>query len=99
MWVTYTDIEVMKFKREIKIKEFFETYKCNIRYSLIEYVIEHQDNQNEKLEQIVKSPLPVISPRTTIEEMSGIIDQNNPAMLVKKSDGTFGIITTPANAV
>jgi predicted transcriptional regulator len=25
--------------------------------------------------------------------MSGIIDQNNPAMLVKKSDGTFGIIT------
>ena len=22
MWVTYTDIEVMKFKREIKIKEF-----------------------------------------------------------------------------
>jgi cystathionine beta-synthase len=60
---------------------------------LFKYVIEHQDNQNEKLEQIVKSPLPVISPRTTIEEMSGIIDQNNPAMLVKKSDGTFGIIT------
>lgn len=60
---------------------------------LFKFVIEHQDNQNEKLEQIVKSPLPVISPRTTIEEMSGIIDQNNPAMLVKKSDGTFGIIT------
>lgn len=60
---------------------------------LFKYVIEHQDNQNEKLEQIVKSPLPVISPRTTIEEMSGIIDQNNPALLVKKSDGTFGIIT------
>jgi hypothetical protein len=49
MWVTYTDIEVMKFKREIKIKEFFETYKCNIRYSLIEYVIEHQDD--EKLDR------------------------------------------------
>ncbi len=49
MWVTYTDIEVMKFKREIKIKEFFETYKCSIRYSLIEYVIEHQDD--EKLDR------------------------------------------------
>lgn len=60
---------------------------------LFKYVIEHQDNQNEKLEQIVKAPLPVISPRTTIEEMSGIIDQNNPALLLKKSDGTFGIIT------
>jgi len=44
MWVSFTDIEVIKFQREKKIRLFFETYSCGERYSLIEYVIDHNDN-------------------------------------------------------
>lgn len=44
MWVSFTDIEVLKFQREKKIRLFFETYSCKERYSLIEYVIDHNDN-------------------------------------------------------
>jgi len=44
MWVSFTDIEVIKFQREKKIRLFFETYSCRERYSLIEYVIDHNDN-------------------------------------------------------
>jgi hypothetical protein len=44
MWVSFTDIEVIKFQREKKIRLFFETYSCRKRYSLIEYVIDYNDN-------------------------------------------------------
>lgn len=44
MWVSFTDIEVIKFQREKKIRLFFETYSCKERYSLIEYVIDHNDS-------------------------------------------------------
>ena len=44
MWVSFTDIEVIKFQREKKIRLFFETYSCRERYSLIEYVIDHNDS-------------------------------------------------------
>jgi hypothetical protein len=43
MWVSFTDIEVLKFQREKKIRLFFETYSCRKRYSLIEYVIDYND--------------------------------------------------------
>jgi hypothetical protein len=41
--VTFTDLEVTKFHREKKIREFFTTYSCRKRYSLIEYVIDYND--------------------------------------------------------
>jgi hypothetical protein len=44
MWVSFTDIEVLKFQREKKIRLYFETYSCRERYSLIEYVINHNDD-------------------------------------------------------
>jgi hypothetical protein len=47
--VTFTDLEVIKFHRERKIKEFFSTYSCKKRYSLIEYVIDY--NENDKLDR------------------------------------------------
>lgn len=43
-WIPYTDLEVIKYNRAKKIKLFFEIYSCKERYSLIEYVIDHNDN-------------------------------------------------------
>lgn len=48
-WVAFTDLEVIKFHREIKIRDFFQTYSCTKRYTLIEYVIDH--NENDKLDR------------------------------------------------
>lgn len=48
-WVTFTDLEVAKYHREIKIKDFFQTYACKTRYTLIEYVIAY--NENDKLDR------------------------------------------------
>jgi hypothetical protein len=41
--VTFTDLEVIKYHRKQKIREFFKTYSCRKRYSLIEYVIDYND--------------------------------------------------------
>lgn len=43
-WIRFTDLEVIKYNRAKKIRLFFETYSCRNRYSLIEYVIDHNDN-------------------------------------------------------
>ncbi|WP_396211676.1 hypothetical protein [Flavobacterium sp.] len=43
-WIPFTDLEVIKYNRAKKIRLFFETYSCRERYSLIEYVIDHYDN-------------------------------------------------------
>lgn len=43
-WVKFTDLEVIKYHREIKIKDFFQTYACTKRYTLIEYVIDFKEN-------------------------------------------------------
>ena len=43
-WIPFTDLEVIKYNRAKKIKLFFEIYSCRERYSLIEYVIDHNDN-------------------------------------------------------
>jgi hypothetical protein len=43
-WVTFTDLEVIKYHREIKIRDFFQTYACTKRYTLIEYVIDYNDS-------------------------------------------------------
>jgi hypothetical protein len=48
-WVTFTDLEVIKFHREMKIRDFFQTYSCPERYTLIEYVINY--NENDKLDR------------------------------------------------
>ena len=48
-WVKFTDLEVIKYHREIKIKDFFHTYACTKRYTLIEYVINY--NENDKLDR------------------------------------------------
>ncbi|MCA6422646.1 MAG: hypothetical protein IM568_07505 [Flavobacterium sp.] len=42
--IHFTDLEVIKYNRGKKIRLFFETYSCRERYSLIEYVIDHNDN-------------------------------------------------------
>jgi hypothetical protein len=41
--IPFTDLEVIKYNRAKKIRLFFETYSCKERYSLIEYVIDHND--------------------------------------------------------
>jgi hypothetical protein len=43
-WIPFTDLEVIKYNRAKKIRLFFETYSCKERYSLIEYVIDYNDN-------------------------------------------------------
>lgn len=43
-WVTFTDLEVIKYHREIKIRDFFQTYACKKRYTLIEYVVDYKDS-------------------------------------------------------
>jgi hypothetical protein len=43
-WIPFTDTEVIKYNRGKKIRLFFETYSCAKKYSLIEYVIDHNDN-------------------------------------------------------
>jgi hypothetical protein len=43
-WIPFTDLEVIKYNRANKIRDFFEIYSCRKRYSLIEYVIDHNDN-------------------------------------------------------
>jgi hypothetical protein len=48
-WIPFTDLEVIKYNRAKKIRLFFETYLCRERYSLIEYVIDH--NNNDKLDR------------------------------------------------
>lgn len=48
-WVKFTDLEVIKYHREIKIKDFFQTYACRKRYTLIEYVINY--NESDKLDR------------------------------------------------
>ena len=47
--ITFTDLEVIKYHREGKIREFFSTFSCKKRYSLIEYVIDY--NENDKLDR------------------------------------------------
>lgn len=47
--ISFTDVEVVKFQRNKKIELFFEIYECKHRYTLIEYVIDHNDN--EKLDR------------------------------------------------
>ncbi len=42
--IPFTDLEVLKYNRGKKIRLFFETYSCKERYSLIEYVIDYNDN-------------------------------------------------------
>ena len=42
--VRFTDLEVIKYHRETKIKDFFQTYACRRRYTLIEYVIDYNDS-------------------------------------------------------
>ena len=39
--ISFTDLEVIKYHRERKIKLFFETYSCKKKYTLLEYVIDH----------------------------------------------------------
>ena len=48
-FVRFTDLEVIKYNREIKIKDFFQTYACRRRYTLIEYVINY--NESDKLDR------------------------------------------------
>lgn len=48
-WIPFTDLEVIKYNRAKKIRLFFEIYACKERYSLIEYVIDH--NENDKLDR------------------------------------------------
>jgi hypothetical protein len=43
-YISFTDLEVLKYHREIKIKLFFETYNCKHRYTLIEYVMDYEDD-------------------------------------------------------
>jgi hypothetical protein len=50
-WIPFTDLEVIKYNRAKKIRLFFETYSCRERYSLIEYVIDHNDN--DKLDRFI----------------------------------------------
>ena len=50
-FVSFTDLEVIKYHREIKIKDFFQTYACRIRYTLIEYVINY--NENDKFDRFI----------------------------------------------
>jgi hypothetical protein len=48
-WIPFTDLEVIKYNRAKKIRDFFEIYSCRERYSIIEYVIDH--NENDKLDR------------------------------------------------
>jgi len=48
-FVRFTDLEVIKYHREIKIKDFFQTYACRRRYTLIEYVIDY--NESDELDR------------------------------------------------
>lgn len=50
-WIPFTDLEVIKYNRAKKIRLFFETYSCRERYSLIEYVIDYNDN--DKLDRFI----------------------------------------------
>lgn len=50
-WIPFTDLEVIKYNRAKKIRLFFETYSCRERYSLIEYVIDYNDN--DKLDRLI----------------------------------------------
>ena len=49
-WIPFTDLEVIKYNRANKIRDFFEIYSCRKRYSLIEYVIDHNDS--DKLDRL-----------------------------------------------
>lgn len=44
-FISFTDVEVVQFKRNKKIEFFFEVYQCTKRYTLIEYVIVYDENQ------------------------------------------------------
>ena len=60
---------------------------------LFHHIIENGNNIDQSIEGIMKAPFPVVSARTTTEEMSQLIDKNNTALLVKQQSGEFGIIT------
>lgn len=56
-------------------------------------LIENGNDVEQTVEGIMKEAFPIVSPRTTTEEMSKLIDKNNTALLVKMQSGDFGIIT------
>jgi cystathionine beta-synthase len=60
---------------------------------LFHYLIENGNNTEHTIDKIMKAPFPVVSARTTTEEMSQLIDKNNTALLVKQQSGEYGIIT------
>lgn len=42
--IPFTDLEVIKYHRARKIRLFFETYSCKKKYTLLEYVIKHEED-------------------------------------------------------
>lgn len=49
--------------------------------------------ENLKVKDIMLAPFPVVSYRTTIEELSNLIEKSNGAVLVEKQDSSFDILT------
>jgi cystathionine beta-synthase len=60
---------------------------------LVELFVGHKDPGTVPVEEIMGAPFPVVPGDTSLEDVAARLTRENPAVLVRKDNGTLGIIT------
>ena len=58
-----------------------------------QFLIENPDMINAPISSIMQKPFPIVNEKTTIEEVSKLIDKDTPAVLVELANGGHHIVT------
>ncbi|MFA7687682.1 MAG: pyridoxal-phosphate dependent enzyme [Moheibacter sp.] len=61
--------------------------------NLFKSFFEDKDLANRSVKSVMENPYPIISEKTSLEEISKLIQPENPAVLVKMENGKYQIIT------
>ncbi len=59
----------------------------------VEIYQKHKDPMNVRVREIMDGPFPEVGPEATLEDISKLLTRENPAVLVRTTDGGFGIVT------
>ncbi|MES2799273.1 MAG: pyridoxal-phosphate dependent enzyme [Bacteroidota bacterium] len=61
--------------------------------TLFAFLVDNPDKLDTPISSIMKAPFPIVSERTTLEEVSKLISKENNAAIVQKADQKFHIVT------
>jgi cystathionine beta-synthase len=56
-------------------------------------LLENPDSKNHTVEKLMEKPFPIVEAHTPYTKISGMINRENPAVLIKMPSGTYQIIT------